>query len=482
MLGKQDGANDLFNGYVEQRLLPKKHELLEIDAKIDFSFVEEEAGDLYCRDNGRPSYPPQQMFRILFLEYYYNLSDVEVIKQLQVNILFRRFVGLSLEDTVPDDSSLCVFRVRLGEDHFQRLFSRLTEQCRKQGLIGDRLKVIDATHVVADIAVPNMINMLRDGRHRILKKIEQQCDLEEDLKRFCPNNGECHRYSKEQLVEEVQQTREFLNLIEDGCEVAEQERKLLREAIDPNRKRTLASFVDPDARAGHTSSRNLFVGYKVHLSQDSSSQLVTTLDVLPGNANEGKVDHTNRLLNADQQQGVHHRAVVADSLCDNRKNYDVIWNQQMKAYIPSRRKDRRADNFHYEPQTDQLICPQGSHSIGKLHRSDGDIYRFSVTDCRRCSLTGCNKGVNGQVSIYLSAGEKARRTIPACEMAQLMNERRKVERKFGQAKRHHELSRTRYRCRWRMAIQALMTFFVINAKRMIKLLTEKSKEPSPVLI
>jgi len=58
--------------------------------------------------------------------------------------------------------------------------------------------VIDATHVVADIAVPNMINMLRDGRRRIPKKIEQQCDLEEDLKRFCPNNSECHRYSKEQ--------------------------------------------------------------------------------------------------------------------------------------------------------------------------------------------------------------------------------------------------------------------------------------------
>jgi len=482
MLGKQDGASDFFDSYVEQRLLPKEHELLDIDAKIDFSFVEEEVEDLYCSDNGRPSYPPQQMFRILFLEYYYNLSDVEVVKQLQVNILFRRFVGLSLKDTVPDDSSLCVFRVRLGEDRFWRLFSRLTEQSSEQGLLGDRLKVIDATHVVADIAVPNMINMLRDGRRRILKKIEQQYGLDEDLGQFCPNNSECHRYSKEQLVEEVQQTRKFLNLVEDGYEVAKQERKLLREAIDPTRKRTLASFVDPDARAGHTSSRHLFVGYKVHVSQDSSSQLVTSLDVLPGNANEGKVDHTKRLLQRDEQQGVHHKAVVADSLYDNRKNYNVIWNQQMRAYIPSRRKKRRADNFHYEPQTDQLICPQGKRSIGKVQRSDGDIYRFSVTDCRRCKLKGCKKGVKGQVNIYLSEGEKARRMIPAYEMAQAMNERKKVERKFGQAKRHYGLRRTRYRCRWRMAIQALMTFFVINAKRMIKLLTEKQKEPSPAPI
>ncbi len=59
------------------------------------------------------------MFRILFLEYYYNLSDVKVVKQLQVNILFRRFVRLSLEDSVPDDSSLSVFRSRLREELFQ---------------------------------------------------------------------------------------------------------------------------------------------------------------------------------------------------------------------------------------------------------------------------------------------------------------------------------------------------------------------------
>ncbi len=88
MLGKQNGRKDFFDGYVEQRLLSKEYELLDIDKRIDFSFVEEEVKDLYCAGNGRPCYPLEQMFRILFLEYYYNLSDVDVIKQLQVDILF----------------------------------------------------------------------------------------------------------------------------------------------------------------------------------------------------------------------------------------------------------------------------------------------------------------------------------------------------------------------------------------------------------
>ena len=72
--------------------------------------MEEEEKALYCAGNGCPFYPSEQMFRILFLEYYHNLSDVYVVDELQVKILFRRFVRLSLEDSVVDDSGLSVSR------------------------------------------------------------------------------------------------------------------------------------------------------------------------------------------------------------------------------------------------------------------------------------------------------------------------------------------------------------------------------------
>lgn len=77
--------------------------------------------------------------------------------------------------------------------------------------------------------------------------------------------------------------------------------------------------------------------------------------------------------------------------------------------------------------------------------------------------------------MYLSDGEKARRIILKEGMEQAVVERKKVERKFGQAKRHHHLGKARYRGRWRVAIQTLMTFFVINAERMVKLLRERSQ-------
>ena len=101
---------------MKNNFLPEEHELLEIKKKVNFSFIEKETEDLYSKDTGRPSYPPEVMFKILFLEFYYNLSDVEVAKQLKFNVLFRYFVGLRAEDPLPDDTSLVVFRKRLGEE------------------------------------------------------------------------------------------------------------------------------------------------------------------------------------------------------------------------------------------------------------------------------------------------------------------------------------------------------------------------------
>lgn len=73
MIGKQDGKNTFFDDYIFRTILPKEHVLLDIKREIDFSFVDEELKDLYNPNNGRPSYPPNVLFRMFFLEFYYNL-------------------------------------------------------------------------------------------------------------------------------------------------------------------------------------------------------------------------------------------------------------------------------------------------------------------------------------------------------------------------------------------------------------------------
>jgi len=89
MIGKQNKDVNFFDSYVFDNLLPEKHILLDIKKEIDFSLIEEEVRDLYDTKNGGPAYPTEVLFKMLFLEFYYNLSDVEVIQQCQANILYR---------------------------------------------------------------------------------------------------------------------------------------------------------------------------------------------------------------------------------------------------------------------------------------------------------------------------------------------------------------------------------------------------------
>jgi hypothetical protein len=113
-------------------------------------------------------------------------------------------------------------------------------------------------------------------------------------------------------------------------------------------------------------------------------------------------------------------------------------------------------------------------SSGELHgksaHKKGELHYFETETCRRCGEPVCHRDKKGRVRVYMSSGEKMRRGIPPQALRQAMEERKKVERKFGEAKRHHQLGRARYRRRWRVAIQVWMTFLVIDAKRMVKLL------------
>lgn len=183
MLGEEKKQGDFFNDYVYGELLPEEDTLLSIARLVDFGFVEEEVADLYSEDRGRPSYPPAVLFKMLFLEHYANLSDVEVSKQCRYNLLYRACVGLAVSEPTPDDTTLVVFRARLGEERFERLFERVVEQAQEAGLLKDRLKIVDATHLIADVAIPNMLNLLHQGRKRV--KSRSSRPIPYALRSFC---------------------------------------------------------------------------------------------------------------------------------------------------------------------------------------------------------------------------------------------------------------------------------------------------------
>jgi IS5 family transposase len=79
-----------------------------------------------------------------------------------------------MDAPTPDDTTLVVFRQRLGQERFERLFDQVIEQCEKLGLLRKRLKIVDAAAVIADVAIPNTVNLLRQGRRVILKEVAKR--------------------------------------------------------------------------------------------------------------------------------------------------------------------------------------------------------------------------------------------------------------------------------------------------------------------
>jgi IS5 family transposase len=104
---------------------------------------------------GRPAYGSLLMFKALLLQSLYGLSDSELEDALIDRLSFRRFVGLSLEESVPDHTTLCRFRNRLNEAGLlEKLFGELDKQLDNAGLILRRGTMLDATVIETASARP----------------------------------------------------------------------------------------------------------------------------------------------------------------------------------------------------------------------------------------------------------------------------------------------------------------------------------------
>jgi len=94
------------------------------------------------------------------LQFQYDLSDSQVVRQAQVNVAFRFFLDLSVESPLPVPSLLSQFRTRLGVERFTQIFNEILRQARAQGLVKDRLRLKDATHLIANIAIPSTLQLV----------------------------------------------------------------------------------------------------------------------------------------------------------------------------------------------------------------------------------------------------------------------------------------------------------------------------------
>ena len=135
-----------------ESLLPEglgsNHQLERINDAVDWGRFNRLVEGVYSASEGRPSYPPLTMVKVLLLEQWYNLSDPQMEEALGDRISFRRFVGLGLQDDTPDHSTISRFRGILTEKKLvERLMKELSRQLEERGMVVKGGTLMDATLV-----------------------------------------------------------------------------------------------------------------------------------------------------------------------------------------------------------------------------------------------------------------------------------------------------------------------------------------------
>ena len=141
-------------------MLPEKvgrNEKLErIESIVDWKKLAKLVNGIYASPVGRPSYPPLVMVKIMVLQQWYGASDEAIEEALWDRISFKRFVGLAVEDAVPDHSTISRFRKEVTERGLgHRLFKELGRQLDRKGLFVKQGTLLDATIVEAQARRPS---------------------------------------------------------------------------------------------------------------------------------------------------------------------------------------------------------------------------------------------------------------------------------------------------------------------------------------
>jgi transposase len=493
--GKQISS---FDQYYYDKTVPQDHLLRQIAAHIDFSFIKELLAEQYSANRGRPAEEPVFLFKICLLEYLYNLSDVQVINHIQVNLAYRWFLNLNIDDELPDDTTISYFRVkRVGLEKFQDIFQRLVDQCIEHGFISAQSKrsIMDSTHIIADVAIPTWLSLVRQAYERVLRELSAK------------NQGICQEFEQRmiELWEELKgETRDeklprVLQLASELIEAAEpflphnEALVTLKKVVsdrDDDATDRLISVVDTEARTGHKSDMRKIQGYKDHIMIDEETEIITAVKVTPANAEDG-----DQLMDLVKQFQDNHGFLPKELSADKGywfgKNLRFLQGNHILGHISWMKTKQQVsglftpEDFRFDPENMQVTCPNGVVSKAYRDRTKakedraGFEFRFTKTQCQDCPLKAkctTSKSIrNVFISDYYAEFQQAREHYKTEEYKEARKSRWLIERRHADKVRNHGLRRSRYRGLERTYIHALMSTIASNVKRMTKLIAEKRR-------
>jgi len=497
-----------FDHLVFEKLVPADHYLRRLKAAVEFNSLRPLVAQCYSHDMGRGAIDPIRLLKLLLLQFHYGLSDEGVIRQAQVNVAFRFFLDLPIEAALPEPSLLSQFRTRLGAERFEQVFHEIVRQARSAGLVKDRLRLKDATHVLANIAVPTTLSLMAQTREQLLKAAE--C--------FAPSEAAAHRQCALEIRQQTADLKDEARLLRrvehlrelaawgdawlvrlqasDPPPVSEAQQQAFAGALalahkvlrdrDPKVGDKLVALSDTDARSGKHGA--YYYGYLLDVSLDADSDLICNLDLLPANADEAagaqsliegeEAAHGNDVENLSID-GVGYNGAVLKALSDDETGPRLTVYVPPKEQPPPHPELFQAGAFTLNEAGDELTCPNGATTRAR-HRDDKDhgwVYQFSIKHCRDCPLReqclapGAKRGRRVSKNDFQAQYKAAQERATTQEYNQIRKEHPAIERKLNELVRWHGGRRVRYRGRMRAKAQYLILAVVVNCKRIVRLLS-----------
>lgn len=439
MMGEASGRQDrLFYAFDLEDMVPGDHLLRRIDAVLDLSWLRGEMKDHYSH-LGCPSVCPELMIRMLLIGYCFSIrSERRLCQEVKVNLAYRWFCGLGLEDKVPHHSTFCVNRHGRFRDSelLRKVFEEVVCGCMTAGLVGGEGFAVDASVIEADAS------------------------------RFQRVEGTAAEWTDTDRARRPVQ--EYLAALEGG-EVP----------INPTRAPKALSPTDPSAAWTTRGRHKVMFGYSLNYLIDMENAVIMDVEATPTRISK-EVDATETMVErVEERFALKPDHIAGDVAYGTSKMLGWLARRKIDPHIPvwDRSKAGADDkftrtDFSYDRERDVYVCPDGKtlRSTGRVHEGTTLKYIARRSDCEECPLKPrCTKGRERRLSrdVNEEARDQARALMETDAYRQSAQQRKRIEALFGDAKRNLGFSRLRLRGLTGARDEFLLTAIIQNLKRLI---------------
>ena len=430
-------------------LVPQDHILRLIDRSMDFSFIYDLVEEKYCLDNGRPSLDPVMLIKIQLIQYLFGIRSMrQTIKDIEVNVAYRWFLGLSMLDPVPHFTTFGKNYTRRFKDTdlYEQIFERVLRECMSAGFVDNRTLFIDATHIKAAANNKKYINREAKRAAKFYEKALRE-EIEKDRK----------EHGKKPLKDKDGNDPPGGTGGDDGTTVKE-------------------SKTDPESGWFHKGEHKQVFAYTAETACDKNGWILG-YTVHPGNEHDSttfpeiydKVRHKD--LETVVLDAGYKTPAIAKKLLDDAVNPLFPYKRPMtkEGFFPKY-------EYVYDEMYDCYICPSNKVlEYSTTNREGYREYKSNPRDCRNCPhLSKCTLSRDHQKVVqrhvwedYMERCEDIRHTLGMKELYQKRKET--IERVFGTAKEFHGLRYTNMVGKARMRMKVGLTFTCMNLKKLAKM-------------